>query len=342
MDHTIEGYRVLPCCQYEHTEDFHSVKDPADIHNHFFIENIKKDFANGIKHKGCNLCWENERLGIPSKRLDTEKGVVFQGKYQNWDLRPSNICNLKCTMCQPQCSTKWYEDIDIFYKHRGGIDIIETIRNKGEFDWDFVKKHAPNNAYKIYIAGGEPLYDKKVYNFVEYLSEFEWNRKNTRLLFNTNGVSYTGKWKKVLNKFFTKPSFITSVDGIGDIDNYIRFPSNYQEKLIQAKKLKKQNFDIFYNLTISALNFPNAMQVIRKFNPGLNTLVHPNFLHINSLKPDVIYGVKKVKNKPAYVADLIKNYSYNEDGNKKLKAYLQDLDNKRNTDSKRVLPWCWA
>jgi lipopolysaccharide export system protein LptC len=70
--------------------------------------------------------------------------------------------------------------------------------------------------------------------------------------------------------------------------------------------------------------------------------VHPNFLHINSLKPDVIYGVKKVKNKPAYVADLIKNYSYNEDGNKKLKAYLQDLDNKRNTDSKRVLPWCWA
>lgn len=342
MDHTVDGYRVLPCCKYRHVDKYYSVDSPNKIQDHFFMKEIKNDFANGIKHKGCEICWHNEEVNGNSKRLSVIPANKQTGKYQNWDLRFGNLCNLKCVMCQPQCSTKWYEDIDIYTTHRGGINVIESLRSKNKFDWDYVKKHTPNNAYRIYFAGGEPLYDKNVFEFVNYLSEFDWNIENTYLTFNTNGISYTDKWSDLLKKFKINPTMITSIDGIGKVDEYIRYPTNFNEKKQQAKLIKKINIDISYNLTISALNFPVSQEVIKKYKPDLNTLVHPNFLHINSLKPDIIYRLKKTKNKHPYIADLIKKYKYNDEGNKKLKAYLQDLDNKRNTDSKRVLPWCWA
>lgn len=342
MDHTVDGYRVLPCCKYKHVDKFYSVNSPDKIHKHFFMDKIKKDFANGIKHEGCEICWHNEEIYGNSKRLSVIPEDKQTGKYQNWDLRFGNLCNLKCVMCQPQCSTKWYEDINIYTAHRGGIDVIESMRSKPKFDWNYVKTHAPNNAYRIYFAGGEPLYDKDVFEFVNYLSNFNWNLENTYLTFNTNGISYTSKWNKLLKKFKITPTMITSIDGLDKVDEYIRYPTNFKEKKRQAKLIKKNNIDISYNLTISALNFPVSQEVIKKYKPDLNTLVHPNFLSYNSLKPDVIYRFKKTKNKHPYIANLITKYKYNEDGNKKLKAYLNDLDNKRNTDSKRVLPWCWA
>ena len=342
MDHTVEGYRVLPCCQYKHVDEFYSVDTPDKIHDHFFMDKIKDEFANGIKHEGCEICWHNENMGLKSKRLSVGLPKSEQiGQYQNWDIRFGNLCNLKCVMCQPHCSSKWYEDIDVFSKHRGGVDIIESMRSKPKFDWDYVKQHAPNNAYRIYFAGGEPLYDKEVFEFVKYLSNFSWNRKNTYLTFNTNGISYTDKWNDLLKKFTVVPTMIVSIDGIDKVDEYIRYPTNWEVKKQQSKLIKRCNLKISYNLTIMALNFPNVSEVIRKYKPGLNTLVHPDFLHINSLKPDVIYRVKKTKQKHPYVADLIKKYKFNKDGNEKMKKYLSDLDQIRGTDSKRVLPWCW-
>jgi len=351
MDHTIQGYRVLPCCQYQHTEEFAAVDHPSKIHEHKFIKNIKKEFKQGIKHKGCDICWKNEkilghsmRLRMPDQARNTKKDFKPKGQFENWDLRPSNICNIKCVMCQPYCSSKWYEDADIWQKYNGGINIVESLRNKPEFDWDYVKENAPNNAYSIYIAGGEPLYDKKVFDFIEYLSNFKWNLKNTNLRFNTNGISYTDKWDSVLSKF-ENVYFIVSMDGLNEVDEYIRFPTNFNEKIKQINIFqKKKNYQYAVNTTISALNFPVVQKQIRKYYHciGLNTLVQPHFLHINSLKPDVVYKMKKDKkiNNP-YIADLIKNHKYSPKGNDTLKKYLSDLDQKRGTDSKRVLPWCW-
>jgi len=340
MDHTHLGYRVAPCCQYS-SDEIITVERPEDISNHSLIKKIKTDFENDIKHSGCKLCWNNENITKESYRTRIPK-ISPKGKYENWDIRPSNICNIKCVMCRPECSSKWYEDIDIFSKYRGGKNIIEKLQSKKEFDWDYVKTHAPNNAYSIYIAGGEPLYDKKVFDFINYLSNFDWNLKNTWLRFNTNGISYTDKWDTVLSKF-EKVFFIVSMDGLNEVDEYIRFPTNYNEKLKQMKIFsKRENYHYGVNATISALNFPNINSQIKKYyrRIGLNTLTDPDFLHINSLKPKIIEKVKKSATNP-YIIDMANNYKYNDENNKKMKAYLQDLDKKRNTNSKSALPWCW-
>ena len=45
MDNTKTGYRVLPCCQYTHVEDFETVESPAEIHEQEFMKQIKDEFS---------------------------------------------------------------------------------------------------------------------------------------------------------------------------------------------------------------------------------------------------------------------------------------------------------
>ena len=81
-----------------------------------------------------------------------------------------------------------------------------------------------------------------------------------------------------------------------------------------------------------------------------NFVEEPKLLNIDSLKITVIddflwrhesfdYKYDHLQDVVNYITD---NYSYNDTLNSKMKLYLQDLDIKRNTNSKQLLSWCWA
>ena len=81
-----------------------------------------------------------------------------------------------------------------------------------------------------------------------------------------------------------------------------------------------------------------------------NFVEEPKLLNINSLKINVIddflYEHERFDYKYDHLQDVVKyieeNYSYDESLNSKMKLYLQDLDIKRNTNSKQLLNWCWV
>jgi len=89
----------------------------------------------------------------------------------------------------------------------------------------------------------------------------------------------------------------------------------------------------------------------KKFYFGLHPLIHPSFLGISSLKPNVIEEVIKDFDNGKVVDDIISTkyvkqlvkeyYHYNDDHNKKLKQYLNSIDGRRNLNSRKTLPWCW-
>jgi hypothetical protein len=67
------------------------------------------------------------------------------------------------------------------------------------------------------------------------------------------------------------------------------------------------------------------------------------------LKPDVIVEFRKLLDASSISITynnwynlLIDGYKFNEENNIKLKEYLSMLDNRRNTNSKEILPWCWV
>ena len=63
-------------------------------------------------------------------------------------------------------------------------------------------------------------------------------------------------------------------------------------------------------------------------------------LSLNALKPDV---VKQVSDncEHKFLKNMYAKYEYNEELNDKMKRFLSALDERRKTNSKQVLPWCW-
>ena len=335
-----------PCCIFQGQES---------------ISDVQRKFLNNERPKGCSECWRKEDNNILSKRqhfnnrfsdCDIDSGI------KTYDLRLGITCNLKCVMCGPHLSSKWNEDKIIFEKHINKTN--ETPHEIEELNFD--------NALEIYFAGGEPFYMKEVYDCLLKLSEREFNRKNTKIRINTNAIiDKDNKVLKLLNNF-EKIEFTISVEGLSQINDYIRYPSKWKDflkgvKIIYEmsdkpktiKDLYNCNRSVAFNITISCLNLFNIYPLFHWLTDEnylyvANFVEEPKLLNFNSLKitviDDFLWQHESFDYKYDHLQDVVKyieeNYSYDESLNSKMKLYLQDLDIKRNTNSKQLLNWCWV
>ena len=350
VEKTKEGYLDQPCCLWKEHGNIPTVKNINDLLTSKRIKNIQEGFKGDWKRPECEDCVLTEKSGKVSKRQyslrrDTDKITV-------WDIRPENTCNLKCVMCNPWNSSKWLEDIDLYLKHNGGkTDPKEIDRTKkecqkrirNELDWDWILERCVNTATNIYIAGGEPFYMKSVYNFLEKLSQQKWNRQNTRIEIQTNGVSNTDKFLSILKKF-DNLLFSISVDGWGSVNELIRFPTKHEVFVSNVEQLTKLTDQFSFNITVQALNLPNVDKTVKKLSRWGDCSMHklwtPNYLDINCLRPVVIKEVAKNTELPQ-IQEYIKDYKYNDNLRNKMLNYLKELDKARGTNSEKVLPWCY-
>lgn len=319
IENVFGKYSLKPCCLPSTNLGY--VDDIADIWN----TEMQLD---------SDICAACVAYGNKRRQQSFEDPTMTPGKLTHWDIRPGNTCNLKCVMCGPDNSSKWNEDIDIFNQFND-----QKPKPTRSIDWDYIYKHSINKARLMYFAGGEPFYMKEVTQFLERLSEFEWNRKNTRIDFNTNGVSCTDKTIDILNRYDNVRMSI-SIDGIGNVNELIRYPTRWRVFREQLKILKK--FDHHYNVTVSALNLPviDDLNIFCKGNMKLQLLTFPKHLSINCLKPDIVYEIYSLT-RVDELLPLLANYKYNSSMNQKMQDYLTALDSKRNTDSRSIIPWCF-
>ena len=127
------------CCQCIYTAGGRMITDniPEDIletdidkvRNHPTIVDLRRSMLAGEKHDLCKLCWDEEALGLQSKRIGhqflypetTQKivehadrsGVINTETFplEYLDLRLGNLCNLKCRSCGAGDSSLWVEDL---------------------------------------------------------------------------------------------------------------------------------------------------------------------------------------------------------------------------------------
>ena len=337
-----KGYVSTPCCLFKHKAK-HIVNNIDDLLENDYINEVREGFKGDCKRPECNDCVMNESMGKQSKRQTSlkrgNKGIIV------WDLRPGNTCNLKCAMCNPGNSSKWYEDIDVYSKYRTG-NINDHRQVRESLDWDWIYNRCKNKAEKIYIAGGEPFYMKAVQKFCQQLSQHEWNRKHTEIQIQTNGVSNTDSFLKTLEKF-ERLTFSISIDGWGSVNELIRFPTQHDLFCIDTQQLVDLNpMYLSFNITVQAMNLPNVDKTIAKIQKKWNgkydihKLYSPNFLSVDCLKPNVVEKVlneTKVKELKTFYSD----YKFDKLGNETMKNYLLDLDAKRGTNSKQTIPWCF-
>ena len=199
---------------------------------------LRSDMLNETTNAACVRCYEQEKSGFFSGRQSANKhhghhinrikdtkenGYLEQFEMTYWDIRFSNLCNLKCRSCGHIFSSQWYQD----QAKLAGPEwkLSNTVLNyAGRTETDMWTQLEPHLDYveQIYFAGGEPLLMEEHYQILDEL--VKRNRFDVRLIYNTNFTHTDLKGNSVFEywKQFDSVAVGASLDGQGPYGEYIR------------------------------------------------------------------------------------------------------------------------
>lgn len=281
------------CCKFNTNYPLgHVSKDNLqDILNGKQLKLVRKQMLAGQRPDICSSCWSQEDLNLVSQRkiandtdlkkhsyliAQTEEDGEFKNfKLKSFDVRTSNICNLKCRMCGGKYSSRLaQEEIDLYPDIHINRNFVELKLNSDEVKnvLDFVE-HNINDVDFVYFAGGEPLLMSEHYKILDLL--IQKNRTDISLMYSTNLSTLKYKNLDILNYWtaFKNVTVNASIDLIGPQADYVRSGVEYHvlEKNYLAIK-DYVNFKIESCLTI--YNSFNLMELqkhwILKFNLSAN------------------------------------------------------------------------
>jgi molybdenum cofactor biosynthesis enzyme MoaA len=212
----------------------------------------------------CSYCKNMESNGLQSdiglwkvayakvnKPLDLIQGTDNMGPYY-LDIRPGNVCNLKCRMCGPQFSSQWEEEI----KNNIGLDWLLHENNMTEDFKDFINYSIDKNLLEIKILGGEPTIDENVIMLLENMIATKQNLPALR--FTTNATNLNKRFQNIMS-YFDKLHIVFSVDAVDSEFDYIRTNANW-------KKVKNNIETIFEKKLASYYDFNSVVMPYNIFS----------------------------------------------------------------------------
>jgi hypothetical protein len=243
-----------------------------EVWNGDYMKNLRKDMINGVEPKACSKCFEAERSGGSSTRMNHNKyfskklaeipvitaadGHVDQVDLKYWDFRFSNLCNYKCRTCGPEFSSSWIPEgkelgwlSEADSKKTINIATVDETTNV-----DFLKKYV-GTVEKIYFAGGEPLLMDEHWQILDMLDQAQ--RYNVILTYNSNLSKLTYKDKNVLDywaKWGRRVWLWPSIDEVDDRAELIRSGTNWENVEANLRAVNALNIHTRPSITVSAMN----------------------------------------------------------------------------------------
>ena len=229
------------------------------------MKQLRADMLNETPHAACVRCYEQEESGFFSGRKSANKHHghhvkkletnPFEMTY--WDIRFSNLCNLKCRSCGHIFSSQWYQDQAKLagpeWKDRNTV-----LNYAGRTETDMWTQLEPHLDYveQIYFAGGEPLLMEEHYNILEEL--VKRGRFDVRLIYNTNFTHIDLKGRSVFEywKQFKSVAVGASLDGMGTAGEYIRKGTRWYDVVQNRHRMIATcpDVDFYISPTLSILN----------------------------------------------------------------------------------------
>lgn len=250
LDHQVcirtSGEYRLCCASLEPSHQYnvktHTIEEwlNSDIH-----KSARESIKNGILPDSCLRCKTSEEAGIISMR---QKPRQYGPGLSHLDIRFNNQCNLRCVMCNPMSSSSlMLEHKELGDKSPWGIIPVE------EFSWydeDLAEQLSKiPTLQEVYLTGGEPFMVKGLDKFIDKLD------RNVILRFNTNGTLNNKKLYELLSEFKTV-WMAFSVDGLGKVNEYIRFGSDWNTVESNMHLARDYNIHISITPTIQIYNYP--------------------------------------------------------------------------------------
>jgi MoaA/NifB/PqqE/SkfB family radical SAM enzyme len=363
-----------------------------DYWNSNFVKQTRLKMLNGQEVDACRRCYQEESNGYRShrqvendiwnKKLGSEsyqnliKSTAPDGNVENGpmsiDLRLGNTCNLQCIMCQPRDSSRWLanarrlsstlQDRDLVnewtYKSQISVEKFEWYKNAAF--WDGLDSFLPY-LREIIIAGGEPMLIAEQSEFIQRCVK-SGEAKHIQLRYHTNGTVLPEELIPYWKEFETVEMFV-SLDGMTDVANYVRYPTNWAEvePIIDRYDDMPNNIKLKILYTAHALNtfyIPEFLDWIssknyKKYNNNIQSFVHPSMVHYpqylnlkvlpSELKKIITERITdmmhKFPNQPMDKYIGIVNFMNDGDWSEKmpmLVEYINELDRLRQTSFKKT------
>ena len=270
-------------------------------------KDIRKYMMEGKWHPECKRCMDEEKSGMKSMRhfynerwierftIDDAKEItdVETGSLPEdhepffYDIQLGNLCNLKCRICNPSCSSSWLLDhkkmnklgdkwrkpiskgaTPVTFEHLGGKQFKLTPdpyawANSDEF-WEQMSSVKPKIEH-LYLIGGEPMMVQRHFKFLKECVE-SGDSKHIVLQYDTNLTNLPTKvmdyWKE-----FKEIHIGFSIDGMGKELEYMRHPIKWDHMLKNIHKLEQfakenNNVKLIDSITVSIYNILHILDYI--------------------------------------------------------------------------------
>jgi len=310
--------RAYPCClgNAKHPVGNFKEKSMQEIWNDTDMREMRVNMLADKPCRQCSDCYEQESAGFASMRNNSNKnfaqyidavdktlpdGTHPDFKLHYWDVRFSNVCQLKCRSCGSIFSSRWYDDDVKLW----GKELRPRVQFAGRHEedvWEQMQQHIPH-LEQIYFAGGEPLIMEEHNRILKLL--IEKGNTNVRLIYNTNLNDLNYKKESVLDlwKHFPNVCVAASLDDMGQRAEIIRSGTNWAKVEQNIRDLKREcpHIDFMISPTLSMMNVWNFTRFHRymvesgfieakDFN--LNILQGPQDYRIDMLPPEIKQEIK--------------------------------------------------
>ena len=253
---------ISPCCAYT---DQLKLNSKEQYWNSEQLKNIQKNMLDNVRDTGCDICWKKEDRGYSSLRQHSNQIYkdhvedVKQNKKTDHpfyiDLRLGNLCNLKCRMCV----SEWSSQIAGEILDNPNEDWIDTPTQKViELDddtWELLDQWLPH-VRRVFMTGGEPTIIKRNLDYINKIIS-SGRSKEVELIFTTNATNVNQKFIEI-GKEFKSVSYNVSIDAVGTLAKYIRYPSDWPTIENNLKNIK---WGVSLNTTIQWLNMTRLNEI---------------------------------------------------------------------------------
>jgi MoaA/NifB/PqqE/SkfB family radical SAM enzyme len=264
------------------------------------MQQLRQDMLTETPNATCGRCYEQEANGFFSGRKSANKhhGHHVKKLEQNpfemtyWDIRFSNLCNLKCRSCGHIFSSQWYQD----QAKLAGSDWKEqnsVLNYAGRTELDMWEQLEPHLDYveQIYFAGGEPLLMEEHYRILEELVRRK--RFDVRLIYNTNFTHTELKGRSVFEYWqqFDSVAVGASLDDSGARGEYIRKGTDWAVVEQNRRNMLEicPEVDFYISPTLSILNARYLPEFHRDWVE--KGLIQPQDLNVNILQDPLYYRI---------------------------------------------------
>ena len=249
--------KVQPCCRYDGGFDLDFKGDILQVMNSPEMTDLRTRSAANEELPGCSKCHRQEAAGVASLRdwfnivypVDTSLQSVSAEHMKYLEIFVGDVCNLKCMTCDGKLSSSWrsdYEKLGWQLPPRSEVDlrVLDSISQLESLE-------------EIKFVGGEPLLSKFHDDILSVLSDKSAEKMTLR--YNTNvtqppTLELRERWKK-----FKKIRLDLSIDGVGKVNEFIRYPSKWSvvegvaSQFVQASK-EMPNIELRVICTVSCFN----------------------------------------------------------------------------------------